>query len=122
MAAPARRVSSTPVICPNCATENRPGAKFCSECATPLAAGCPNCGTINPPAAKFCSECATPLQAGARPAGAAGGAGAGTTAGSMAQPGGPAGATEAGPVAERRVVSILFAYLVGFTTYSEGRD
>ena len=50
------------VICPNCGTENRPGAKFCSECATPLAAGCPNCGTVNPPAAKFCSECATPLQ------------------------------------------------------------
>src|SRR6185369_15833878 len=89
---------------------------------TPLAAGCPNCGTINPPTAKFCSECATPLQTGARPAGAAGGAGAGTAAGSMAQPGGPGGATEAGPVAERRVVSILFADLVGFTTYSEGRD
>ena len=49
------------VICSNCGTENRPGAKFCSECATPLAASCPTCGTANPPGAKFCSECATPL-------------------------------------------------------------
>ena len=49
------------MTCSNCGTENRPGAKFCSECATPLAASCPTCGTANPPGAKFCSECATPL-------------------------------------------------------------
>ena len=102
------------MTCTNCGTENRPGAKFCSECATPLAAGCPTCGTVNPPTAKFCSECATPLH-GARPAD-----GSASDAASGAAPAGHAGADS--PVAERRLVSILFADLVGFTTYSEGRD
>ncbi|TME12242.1 MAG: zinc ribbon domain-containing protein [Chloroflexi bacterium] len=41
------------MICSNCGTENRVGAKFCTECATPLAQACPNCGTANPPTAKF---------------------------------------------------------------------
>jgi class 3 adenylate cyclase len=107
------------VICPNCGNENRIGAKFCSECATPLASGCPNCGTINPPTAKFCSECATPLQAGVKPA-----AGAAVPAGIGAAATAPAArpAVGGGPVAERRVVSVLFADLVGFTTFAEGRD
>jgi class 3 adenylate cyclase len=97
------------VICSNCGTDNRPGAKFCMECATPLAAVCPNCGAANLPAAKFCSECATPL--GGSPARAT--ASAETLPGAVSAP---------EPVAERRVVSVLFADLVGFTAYSDGRD
>jgi len=93
------------VICSNCGTENRPGAKFCMECATPFATSCPNCGAANLPAAKFCSECATPLGGGLpRPAL------------------GAAVVVAPDAVAERRVVSVLFADLVGFTSYSEGRD
>jgi class 3 adenylate cyclase len=117
------------LICPTCGNENRAGAKFCSECATPLAAGCPTCGTINPPTAKFCSECATPLQAAARPAAGASVAPAGSPVGfgATTQPGDGSGAPGArgsatGPIAERRVVSIVFADLVGFTAFSEGRD
>src|SRR5262249_11146637 len=45
--------------CPRCQQENPPQAKFCLECATPLALRCANCGTQLPPAAKFCFECAT---------------------------------------------------------------
>jgi uncharacterized membrane protein YvbJ len=52
------------VICTNCGTENRVGARFCMECATPFAASCPSCGAANLPAAKFCSECATPIGGG----------------------------------------------------------
>ena len=78
------------------------------ECATSLASGCPNCGFVNLPGAKFCSECATPLAAGAAPAASV------ATAGRASAP--------AEPVAERRVVSVLFADLVGFTPYAEGRD
>jgi class 3 adenylate cyclase len=47
--------------CPKCGADNRAGAKFCSECATPFAVMCPRCGATNKPAAKFCDECAASL-------------------------------------------------------------
>jgi class 3 adenylate cyclase/tetratricopeptide (TPR) repeat protein len=100
------------VICPTCATDNRAGAKFCVECGTPLAAGCPTCGTVNPPGAKFCAECATPLAGGAQPPGGA--QPAATTQGT-ARGGGE-------PIAERRLVSVLFTDLVSWTTIAAGRD
>jgi class 3 adenylate cyclase len=46
--------------CPRCQQENPPQAKFCLECATPLALRCTNCGTQLPAGAKFCFECAAP--------------------------------------------------------------
>ncbi|HEV2006313.1 MAG TPA: adenylate/guanylate cyclase domain-containing protein, partial [Candidatus Limnocylindrales bacterium] len=124
------------IDCPNCGSANDAGRKFCGECGTRLASACPNCGTVNGPTSRFCGECGTPLpgaNAGAggapatpRGAGAAGAGGAGfagTAAGGVAAPGAPGSARPANaPVAERRLVSILFADLVGFTTISEGRD
>jgi class 3 adenylate cyclase/tetratricopeptide (TPR) repeat protein len=47
--------------CPRCQTENPPQAKFCLECAAPLARTCSSCGTLLPPTAKFCLECAHPV-------------------------------------------------------------
>jgi class 3 adenylate cyclase len=49
--------------CPECQQENPPQAKFCLECATPLARQCANCGTPLPASAKFCLECAHPVGA-----------------------------------------------------------
>ena len=46
--------------CLKCQHENRAGAKFCEECAAPLARVCTNCGAQLSPSAKFCSECAHP--------------------------------------------------------------
>jgi hypothetical protein len=46
--------------CPWCQHENEAGAKFCEECATPLARACAKCGRTLPPTAKFCPECAHP--------------------------------------------------------------
>jgi class 3 adenylate cyclase/tetratricopeptide (TPR) repeat protein len=46
--------------CPRCQHANRPDAKFCEECAAPLARACDNCGAQLSPTAKFCSECAHP--------------------------------------------------------------
>jgi serine/threonine protein kinase len=52
-------------ICPTCGfTQNREGARFCSNCASPLAPApvvCPRCGAQNPPGARFCSNCANAL-------------------------------------------------------------
>ena len=50
-----------PMPCPRCQHENLPEAKFCNECAAPLASGCATCGSENPPGAKFCNQCASPL-------------------------------------------------------------
>src|SRR6185369_16163961 len=46
--------------CLRCQQENPPQAKFCIECAAPLALRCANCGTQLPAGAKFCFECAQP--------------------------------------------------------------
>jgi class 3 adenylate cyclase/tetratricopeptide (TPR) repeat protein len=96
------------VICSNCQTENPAGTKFCKECGTRLGLACATCGNALLPDAKFCSECGTPAGAAAAP-----GSGAVAAARTAAPP---------APVAERRIVSVLFADLVGFTTLAEGRD
>jgi len=49
--------------CSKCGHDNRTGAKFCEECAAPLARACPSCGSQVSSAAKFCPECAHPLLA-----------------------------------------------------------
>jgi class 3 adenylate cyclase/tetratricopeptide (TPR) repeat protein len=113
--------------CPSCGTLNPAGTKFCGECGTRLAAVCPTCGTPNIAGTKFCGECGTPMAAGAVAPAAGAGAGAGygmaaTPAASFPGAAVPGGGVGGAPVAERRLVSILFADLVGFTNLSEGRD
>ena len=101
------------MICSACGTTNEAGRKFCKECGTGLAVACSNCGATNAADAKFCGECGTVLQAGGAPAAARPAA----ATGRAAEVG-----TPAAPHSERRLVSVLFADLVGFTTISEGRD
>ncbi len=93
-------------VCSSCGTENEPNRKFCGECGTPLAHLCATCGAANAPAAKFCGECGSALGARSVPAGVD----APTTV--RPQP----------PASERRLVSVLFADLVGFTALSATRD
>jgi class 3 adenylate cyclase len=107
------------LICSNCGTENPSGGKFCVECAAPLSAVCPNCGHANIPTAKFCAECATPLT-GVGATTAATGLPAGAVPGVTGAIGAAGGATS--PEAERRLVTVLFADLVGFTPFAEERD
>src|SRR4051794_39076565 len=84
--------------CPACAASNPATGRFCEECGAPLVLSCLSCGTPVNAGKKFCGSCGTAV------------GGAGATA--------PASA----PVAERRVCSVLFCDLVGFTPLSESRD
>jgi class 3 adenylate cyclase/tetratricopeptide (TPR) repeat protein len=93
--------------CTNCGKVNEAGRKFCIECGEPLVVGCPTCGSPIPADAKFCGECGTRLT--------------GTDSPDVPTRRSTPALTPA-PIAERRVVSILFADLVGFTTLAEGRD
>src|SRR5487761_2579555 len=100
------------VICSNCGTENRAGRKFCSRCAAPLVIVCARCQAQNEPGELFCGECAAPLE---------GAAGSSVETRPSSHPAGQTTPASA-PVAERRLVSILFADLVGVTTLAEGHD
>jgi class 3 adenylate cyclase/tetratricopeptide (TPR) repeat protein len=49
--------------CSNCQYDNGIEAKFCEQCAAPLARACAHCGSPASPTAKFCSQCGQRLQA-----------------------------------------------------------
>jgi predicted ATPase/class 3 adenylate cyclase len=94
-------------VCPSCGAENPAGQRFCGSCGSPLASPCPSCGTTNPGGQRFCGECGSPL---------------GGAAGAPEQPARPAAPAAPELETERRLVSVLFADLVGFTPLSESRD
>ena len=82
------------VRCRACGRQNPPDQRFCGECGTSLAVVCSTCGTGNPPDFRFCGSCGAALGARAEPA----------------------------AVEERRIVTVLFADLVGFTSRAEKLD
>ncbi|GAB2480040.1 adenylate/guanylate cyclase domain-containing protein [Jatrophihabitans fulvus] len=83
--------------CGACGTDNPAGHRFCGGCGQPLEAVCPSCGTAATPGFRFCGACGSALD-------------------------GVAAAAPPAPLTERRVCSVLFADLVGFTPLSETRD
>ncbi|MDH5372790.1 MAG: AAA family ATPase, partial [Acidimicrobiia bacterium] len=91
------------MTCRACGAENREDRKFCRECGNSLDVPCPNCGAANDPGDKFCGTCGHQLaETSSVPT--------------------PEARPDAGTSAEKRFVSVLFADLVGYTTYTEQRD
>ena len=88
------------IACAQCGFENAAGRKFCGGCGAPLALTCPGCGAANEPGQALLRR--------VRGGSLRGGAGA--------------RARSRAAAAERRLVSVLFADLVGFTPLSESRD
>ena len=93
------------MVCASCGTENPADKRFCGDCGAPLAAGCPTCGAAEPARQAVLRRLRHPARRDVPGSGD-----------------GPAAAPPLAPVAERRLVSVLFADLVGFTTLAEGRD
>ena len=83
--------------CGACGFENAPGARFCGSCGQALEQRCRSCGEAVTPGLAFCTSCGARLE----------GTGAPT----------PATSRE-----ERKVVTVLFCDIVGFTTRAEQLD
>jgi class 3 adenylate cyclase/tetratricopeptide (TPR) repeat protein len=84
------------VNCPVCGTHNPITNRFCGNCGAALESACTNCGSTNPASMRFCGQCGVQLGVGP-----------------------PAAET---PISERRLITVLFADLAGYTPFSEGRD
>src|SRR5207302_11060240 len=88
------------IACSSCGAQNPSGFRFCGSCGTELGGTpCPSCGFDNPPGQRFCGQCGSALGEAA-----------------------PAPAPTAGAAGERKLATILFADVVGFTSMSENAD
>src|SRR6185369_1365092 len=105
---------SRTMSCPACGHVNRPGRKFCVECGAALAVACGACGAPYDAGEKFCGECGATLgTAVPRQPVRADQEATMTSA--------PAAHAAADAVA-RKVVTIVFADLVGSTALHERLD
>ena len=101
------------MTCEACGADNRAGRRFCRSCGAELAESCPACGAVAEPGDRFCGTCGGPL----------GDAAARSPATDAVRSEGSAGIGAAvASTTERRLVSIVFADLVGSTSMAEGQD
>src|SRR5262245_9141694 len=94
------------MTCSACGHANPDTARFCNACGAPLAHRCPGCATDNPPGSRFCNACGGALAARSEP-----------VSGRAEVPPRRAGSLEA-----RKVVTVVFADLIGSTALHERLD
>jgi class 3 adenylate cyclase/ketosteroid isomerase-like protein/tetratricopeptide (TPR) repeat protein len=92
-------MAETRRTCASCGTTNEEDARFCEGCGGSLARVCVTCGVEASPTARFCRGCGAPLD------------------GQVAQ---AQGIPAAGPA--RKTVTVMFADLVGSTSFEEKVD
>jgi class 3 adenylate cyclase/tetratricopeptide (TPR) repeat protein len=84
--------------CPTCEAHNPDGNRFCGQCGTSLGGStCPSCGAPNPEGQPFCGQC-------------------GAARDDVAIK------TSAPALEERKLATVLFADVVGFTSFAERTD
>ncbi len=106
--------------CPWCQHKNEAGAKFCEECAAPLARVCAQCGRPLSPTARFCPECAHPTGLSAvRPPAQRFGAPESYTPKHLAE---KIFTSKSALEGERKLVTVLFADLKGSMELLADRD
>jgi len=106
--------------CLKCNHENRTGAKFCEECGTALARACSKCGSQVSAKAKFCPECGSPTGLAAEA----------SATNDFASPESYTPRHLAEKIltsrsvleGERKLVTVLFLDVTGFTAISEKLD
>jgi len=103
--------------CPSCAHENRSQAKFCAGCGAGLPRGCAQCGAELPAGARFCDACGTGV--GAAPAPATPAAPGAYTPRHLAE---KILTSRSAIEGERKLVTVLFADVAGFTALSTKLD
>ncbi len=89
--------------CTHCGTVNVPEARFCTNCGGRFPGVCPQCGTVITATSRYCPSCGRVLNA------------------VSLRPAERLSDTQA-VLAQRRIVTALFADFVGFTAYAATRD
>ena len=94
--------------CWSCKGDTPDSKPFCANCGAALAANCGACGSELAPDKPFCANCGTAVSVGRVVA--------------LANPVSSFSPLDSTAVAERRLCSVLFVDLVGFTPFAEKRD
>src|SRR5579884_2247851 len=116
------------MTCRNCGAANPQAARFCQQCGVAFGAACPRCGSATWPAARYCTECGTALAAGSAAALTLPGLGGPARSeprgdgAALAEAGAAPGTAPDALPEERRLVTVLFADVVGFTPLAERLD
>jgi len=107
------------MICPKCQLENREGVKFCEECGAKRELVCPGCGAKIPSEKKFCGECGYQLTQPPEASPVDYSAPQSYTPNHLAD---KILTTRSAIEGERKLVTIMFADVAGFTSLSEKLD